>query len=194
MTGRLRLVLTVPGPAASQSISDYQPGDTTMAVDRSYVSLYRFALCLTASHSKATALVRQTLLNLRRWRHQTQDYSTIERRLFTTLHRSYLKIRSPRDRLQAEPVRETRDPTAPEPECLGLAGACDLPAALAQVNEACRATLSLFYLGNFSVRDIAYILELPIDSVMSKLSKGREQLRSILKAPAETVESRKSRK
>lgn len=55
-----------------------------------------------------------------------------------------------------------------------------LPAALAQVNEACRATLSLFYLGNFSVSAIAHILELPIDTVMSNLSKGREQLRSVL--------------
>jgi RNA polymerase sigma-70 factor (ECF subfamily) len=168
----LRLVFAVSGAAASQNLSDYRKADATVAVDRCYVSLYRFAFCLTASHSRAADLVRQTFLNFSRRRDQTQDYSRIERCLFTILYRCY--------RPQTELVPETRDPTATDPGCLGLPGAHDLPAAVAQVNEAGRAALSLFYLGNFSVRDIAHILELPIDTVMSKLSKGREQLRSKL--------------
>ena len=244
MTERSRLALTALGLAASQDRSDYQKADATVVVDCFYVSLYRFALCLTASHSKAADLVRQTFLNFRRSRHQTQDCSTIERCLFTILHRCYLspnsdfrnlpfgpkpvprmlsghvfgvkprrlrknkfvppqvetrprltrqipklleatseselKICNRRNRLQAESVRETRDPIVTEPERLSLPGEHSLPAALAQVNEACRATLSLFYLGNFSVCAIAHILELPIDTVMSNLSKGREQLRSVL--------------
>jgi RNA polymerase sigma-70 factor (ECF subfamily) len=171
----LRLVFAVSGAAASQNISDYRKADATVAVDRCYVSLYRFALCLTASHSRAASLVRQTFLNFSRWTDQTQDYSRIERCLFTILYRC-----SRTDRPQTELVPETRDPTATDPECLGLPGAPDLPAAVTQVNEACRAALSLFYLGNFSVRDIADILELPIDTAMSNLSMGREQLRLIL--------------
>ena len=94
MTERLRLALTAPGLAASPDRSDYQKADATAVVDCFYVSLYRFALCLTASHSKAADLVRQTFLNFRRSRHQTQDYSTIERCLFTILHRCYLSPNS----------------------------------------------------------------------------------------------------
>ena len=176
MSERSPLVFAVSGAAASLNISDYRKADATVAVDRCYVSLYRFALCLTASHSRATDLVRQTFLNCSRWRDQTQDCSRIERCLFTILHRC-----SRTDRPQAESVPETRDPTATDSECLGLPGVPDLPAAVAQVNEAGRAALSLFYLGNFSVRDIAHILELPIDTIRSNLSKGREQLRSILR-------------
>ena len=101
-------------------------------------------------------------------------------KLLEATSESELKIRNRRNRLQAESVRETRDPIVTEPERLSLPTEHSLPAALAQVNEACRATLSLFYLGNFSVCAIAHILELPIDTVISNLSKGREQLRSVL--------------
>ena len=174
MSELLRLVFAVSEVAASQNISDYRKADATVAVDGCYVSLYRFALCLTASHSRAADLVRRTLLSFSRWRHQTQDYSRIERCLFTILHRCHLEMRSRTDCPQAE----FNNPLVNDPECL------DLPAALAQVDEARRAALSLFYQGNFSVSDIAHILELPVDTAMSKLSKGREQLRSILKGPS----------
>jgi RNA polymerase sigma-70 factor (ECF subfamily) len=182
----LRLVFAVSGAATSQNLCHYRKADATVAVDRCYVSLYRFALCLTASHSRAADLVRQSFLNFSRWKDQTQDYSRIERCLFTILYRCYLNPDSEVGFAdfgicpQTELVPETRDATATDPECLGLPGVPDLPAAVAQVNEAGRAALSLFYLGNFSVRDIAHILELPIDTVMWRLSKGRAQLRSIL--------------
>jgi len=52
--------------------------------------------------------------------------------------------------------------------------------ALLQVDETYRATLELFYVNNFSYREIGKALEIPISTVMSRLSRGKAQLKSIL--------------
>jgi RNA polymerase sigma-70 factor, ECF subfamily len=49
-----------------------------------------------------------------------------------------------------------------------------------QVDEAYRVALELFYLSNLSYREIGETLEIPIGTVMSRLSRGKEQLKSIL--------------
>jgi len=43
-----------------------------------------------------------------------------------------------------------------------------------------RAVLVLFYLGGFSIKEIAYILEVPAGTVKSRLHYGRERLRNQL--------------
>ena len=43
-----------------------------------------------------------------------------------------------------------------------------------------RVVLVLFYLGGFSVKEVAYVLDLPTGTVKSRLYYGRERLRSRL--------------
>ena len=53
--------------------------------------------------------------------------------------------------------------------------------ALQEVDEVYRGPLSLFYLESLSYTEIAAMLEIPVGTVMSRLSRGRSHLRQILK-------------
>ena len=52
--------------------------------------------------------------------------------------------------------------------------------ALLQLDESYRTALQLFYVKNLSYREIGKALEIPIGTVMSRLARGKAQLKSIL--------------
>jgi RNA polymerase sigma-70 factor (ECF subfamily) len=52
--------------------------------------------------------------------------------------------------------------------------------ALLQVEEPYRNALELFYVKNLSYREIGKALQIPIGTVMSRLSRGKVKLKSVL--------------
>ena len=52
--------------------------------------------------------------------------------------------------------------------------------ALNNIDETFRGPLVLFYMKDLSYKEIAEILEIPIGTVMSRLSRGKAQLKEIL--------------
>jgi len=52
--------------------------------------------------------------------------------------------------------------------------------ALASIEPTYRTAVELFYLSELSYKEIAETLDIPIGTVMSRLSRGKEQLKSIL--------------
>ena len=54
--------------------------------------------------------------------------------------------------------------------------------ALNQIEPTYRTAVELFYLSELSYKEIAQTLDIPIGTVMSRLSRGKEQLKAILAA------------
>ncbi|MBI3886748.1 MAG: RNA polymerase sigma factor [Opitutae bacterium] len=159
------------------------PGDTfTQLVDAHYVPLYRFALSLTKSTSDACDLTQQTFFIWARKGEQLRDAAKAKSWLFTTLYREFLRGRRRAEHVMAledlGPV--DADPPAPEVDLVTGLDAGLVVEALQEVDEVYRAPLTLFYMEELSYREIADALEVPIGTVMSRLSRGKAQLRAAL--------------
>jgi len=102
--------------------------------------------------------------------------------LFTTLYREFLRGRRRDTRvtsLEDLPPGEA-DVAAEDVDRVTRMDAAAVVVSLQAVDEVFRAPLTLFYLEDLSYQEIAETLEVPIGTVMSRLSRGKAQLRAAL--------------
>ena len=151
--------------------------DFEQIVSQHYEPLYRFALSLTRTEADARDLTQQTFYTWATKGHQLRDRSKVKSWLFTTLHREFLNIRRRAARFQHVELSEANeDLPAVSPEVVNTLDAALLLEFLGQVKEPYRAALSLFYLEDYSYKEIADILEIPLGTVRSRISRGIAQL------------------
>lgn len=155
--------------------------DFEQVVDLHYVSLYRFALSLTRNETEAGDLVQQTCYLWATRGHQLRDDAKLKQWLLTTLHREFLGSRRHSSRFPHFEVGSVADqlPHITPNMVNGIDGRAVL-AALLQVDEIYRSPLALYYLEDLSYKEIAALLDVPAGTVMSRLSRGKEQLRELL--------------
>ncbi len=164
--------------------------DFEQLVNEHYQALYRFAFSLAQSEADAADLTQQTFLRWATRGFQLRERGKAKTWLFTTLYREFLSSRRRGQRFphlelgDAESELPTIDPRAVE----ALDGGMVLE-ALGRLDEGFRAPLTLFYLQQHSYQEIAGILGLPIGTVMSRLSRGKAQLRQQLVCRPETAAS-----
>jgi len=156
-----------------------------------YTGLYQFALSLSHSQADACDLTQQTFYLWAHKGYQVRDLTKVKTWLFTTLYREFLKTQRRQQRFPHVALSEVDSelPTVPAPGVERLdwhtLGQC-----FAQIEELYRAPLVLFYLGDHSYAEIAEILAVPIGTVMSRLSRGRQKLQALLvTAPSPEVAS-----
>jgi RNA polymerase sigma-70 factor (ECF subfamily) len=150
-------------------------------VDRHYPALYRFGLSLSGSADAASDLVQQTFFLWAEKGHQLRDAAKAKSWLFTTLYREYLSTyRQSVKHPHVELDDTTGDLPPVSPEVFSALDGSSVIAALLQIDEVFRVPLTLFYLQDVSYKEIADILEVPIGTVMSRLSRGKDQLRKLL--------------
>ena len=146
-------------------------------VDRYYPMLYRFALSLAHNEPDACDLVQETFSIWADKGHLLRDSSKVKAWLFTTLYREFISTRRRETRWPTEEISEVESelPCA-MPETVAHLEGAQVMAALQTIEENFRVPLVLFYLQDHSYEEIAQILEVPIGTVMSRLSRGKQKL------------------
>jgi RNA polymerase sigma-70 factor (ECF subfamily) len=147
-----------------------------------YQPLYRFGYSLAKNEHEAGDLAQQTFFIYAEKGSSLRDKSKVKSWLFTTLYREFLRRRKKNSRMDSY-----------EPEMLEVAGGTVEPhversldgnlalEALEEVDEVYRQPLALFYMKDLSYKEIAEVLDVPIGTIMSRLSRGKAQLRDIFK-------------
>jgi RNA polymerase sigma-70 factor (ECF subfamily) len=151
-------------------------------VDAHYAPLYRFALSLARREADACDLVQQTFFIWAKSGHQLREKSKAKTWLFTTLYREFLRGRRRDQRSQSieELPPAAQDMPAEDIDHARRLDARQVVEALQEVDEVFRAPLTLFYMEDLSYQEIANSLDVPIGTVMSRLSRGKAQLRKIM--------------
>lgn len=153
-------------------------------VEEYYEPLYCYAYRLCGSAADAEDLTQDAFCKAQQKLGQLRDPARAKAWLFSILRNNYLhRLRERRLEAVVSPdgLFDVVEPPAPddpeiEPE--------QLQQALGELPEAFRTPLILFYFEEFSYRDIAEQMDLPIGTVMSRLARAKAHLRSRLLAAA----------
>ncbi len=160
-------------------------------VEAYYAPLHRFAVSLTRRDHDAWDLTQQTFYLWAKEGHRLRDPAKAKAWLFTTLHRQFLQTRRHETRFPHFEVSALDEELpAIDPGLVAQLDAATVLAALHRLEESYRTPLALFYLEDLSYQEISEVLEIPAGTVMSRLSRGKEQLRRALAASA-TAAARK---
>jgi RNA polymerase sigma factor (sigma-70 family) len=156
-------------------------------VEAHYAALYRYAYRLSGSSQQAEDLTQETFCLAQSNLHQLREPDRAKSWLFSILRNAYLHhLRSTKQEKQVslDGVADLPDRTS---DALPAIDSAQLQVALNELPEAFRAPLILFYFEEFSYRDIAEQLELPLGTVMSRLARAKTFLRQRLTDHAELI-------
>ncbi len=148
-----------------------------------YEALYRFAYSLARNGDDACDLTQQTFFLWASKGHQLRDKSKVKSWLFTTLYREFLGSRRKQTRfphIEVEQVEHVLPNITPN--VVNELDSDTVVHMLQSIDETYRAPLTLFYLQQHSYLEIAEILNIPIGTVMSRLSRGKALLRKFINA------------
>lgn len=160
--------------------SDYQ-----QIVALYHDSLYRFALSLSGTPDDAAELTQETYVRLLSKSWQLRDNGRVKSWMFTTLYRVFLGWRRRQIRFPHVEVLQAEHELPPlTPTVLEQMDGQTVMLSLSELDEHFRAPLTLYYVQCLSYREIAAILSIPVGTVMSRLSRGKELLRERLSAEA----------
>ncbi len=171
-------------------MSDGRPNTAVTAlVQEHYAFLYRYACRLCGSVQDAEDLTQQAFLAAQRSIDQLREPDKARAWLAAILRNAYRRgfrhavggVAVPLDSIP-EPVQLAESETPLDPD--------ELQTVLAELPEEYRSALILYYQEHLGYREIAEALEVPIGTVMSRLSRGKAHLRRKLIREAEPVASR----
>jgi RNA polymerase sigma factor (sigma-70 family) len=149
-------------------------------VEEHYVALYRYAYRLTGRDADAQDLTQEAFCKAQLNLAQLRQSDRAKPWLFSILRNAYLhRVRAERQQacVSLEGIGEVPD-RVPDP--LPDIDPERLQQALNELAEGFRTPLILYYFEDFSYRDIAEQMDLPMGTVMSRLARAKTYLRSRL--------------
>jgi RNA polymerase sigma-70 factor (ECF subfamily) len=204
--------LQVLAPASMRIGRGRQPADHAQAAKfeaealACLDSLYRTAFRLTRVPADAEDLVQETYLKAFRAADRFEPGTNLKAWLFTILHNTARNRARDRAReavtFDSETVERTahaafgdrggRGVETPETQLLQQTLDPDLQAAMDDLPDVFRQAVWLRDVEEFSYAEIAKMLEIPIGTVMSRISRGRRMLFDRLSVPRSAALSGKS--
>lgn len=150
-------------------------------VETHYAPLYRFAWRLSGCATEAEDLTQETFIKAHVNSHQLREPERARGWLFRILRNEYLqKARGPNGKKATTLDEETLSITEDRDDWPGDLDSEALQKALDELPEDFRTPLILYFFEDFSYRDIAEQMDLPIGTVMSRLARAKRQLRERL--------------
>ena len=177
----------VQAPRATDRGSDVPAGpegsatiDLPALIVAHHAALYRYAYRLCGCAAEAEDLTQQSFLIAQRKLHQLREADRAGAWLFAVLRSCFLKsLRRQRPATAAALNLEVDQFAGPSP-AFDIVDREQLAAALAELPEDFRLVVLMFYFEDLSYQQIAEQLEIPIGTVMSRLSRAKGHLRKRL--------------
>jgi RNA polymerase sigma factor (sigma-70 family) len=138
--------------------------------------LRRYALALTGNGWEAEDLVQETLTRAIAGAASFRREGNLRGWLFSIMHNAFVSSLRSRRTVERE-LNDDLTEVGQAPTQLERLEVRDVLAALARLPEGQRAALVLIALEDFSYRDAARVLGVPLGTLMSRLARGREALR-----------------
>lgn len=145
--------------------------------------LRRYARVLARTTARADDLVQDTLERAWTKRHLWQDGSDLRAWAFSIMHNVYVNQAR---RREPEPLSDDFELSSPPAQERGLE-LRDLSRALARLPVEYREVLMLVAVEALRYADVAAILNVPVGTVMSRLSRARERLRLLMSGESAPV-------
>ena len=163
--------------------------DYEQAVNSLYEGLYRFGFSLAGNADDAAELTQETFARLLVKGGQLRDPSKVKAWLFTTLYRMFLGWKRRETSLPHYEIASVEGELPPvTPQMVDNLQNEAVSESLLEVDERYRVPLALYYFENHSYAEIATMLDIPIGTLMSRLSRGKELMRKSLAAKSVGIE------
>jgi RNA polymerase sigma-70 factor (ECF subfamily) len=171
------------------------PGKERMVqrlVEEHYTELYRYAFRLSGGSADAEDLTQEAFCKAQDHLCQLREPDRAKAWLFSILRNAYLhRLRSER-RERSVSLESIGDLAEPSLEPLPPVDPEQLQLALNDLPELFRTPVILYYFEDFSYRDIAEQMDMPIGTVMSRLARAKAYLRERLIQPPVLADARRS--
>lgn len=164
-------------------ITRFLMGPIRPSIEAQRPVLYRIAYSWCHDPALSDDLVQEALSKAWVRRSQLREQASLKAWMVAIMNHCWLDhLRSRRDFDDVDDLQDTLESSAASPEacCNREQVVACVRAAVARLPQGQRQVLTLIDLEEFSYAEVAGILDIPVGTVMSRLSRARESLKNML--------------